>query len=43
MSIMIEINRKNYLQKDTNIKKVNYFNIQALIREYLKLVRKSFL
>jgi hypothetical protein len=43
MSIMIEINRKLYLQKGTNIKNDNYCHVKALIKEYLKLVRESFL
>ena len=39
-SIMIEVNRKLYLNENTNVKSENYGNVKKLIQDYLSEIRE---
>ena len=40
-SLLVEVNRKLYLNHGTNVKSKRYFEIKTIINEYLELVRKE--
>lgn len=40
-SIMLEINRKLYLEKGTNIKSENYLRIKNTVSDYIELIKKQ--